>query len=463
MSELGNDIYWIETAPATEMPPLRGDTEADVVVVGGGFTGLWTAYELLLADPELDVVVLEAGDLAHGASGRNAGFAMTLLDMSLSHLLKNQGREAARAAHLAVAESVDAIGAVCAEHGIDCDYHKGGLLVVATNPAQERRVEHDLEAAHTMGLDGFRALSGAEAQELVRSPTYLSGYLEDACATVHPARLAHGLGRVVASLGARLHEHGAVVDLSDAASAGPVTVRTREGSVTAEQVVVATNAWAALLAPFRHKVVPLYTYVILTEPLADAEREAVGWQGRQGVEDKRNYVHYYRITADGRILWGGRDGVIYHDLGIAPRYDKNDAVFGQLEQTFRATFPQLDAVRFSHRWGGPVGITVPFVPYFGSLAGRRVHYGFGYNGHGVAPSHTGGRILCDLVLGRKRGYEELSFVSGKESAFPSLDLLTWAGAELSRRLLQRQDAQMDQRKSSGDMDPMLLRLLRKLG
>lgn len=428
--------------------------------MGGGFTGLWTAYELKAAEPSLDVVMLEAAEVGYGASGRNGGFAMTLLDMSLAHLVANQGEANAKAAHEAVAASVDAIGRACVEHGIDCDYHKGGLLVVATNPAQERRVDRDLEAASRLGLAGFEALTGEEVRARVRSPTYRRGYWEEACAVLHPAKLARGLARVLRDAGVRLHEGSPVRDLERRGDG--VLVRTDAGEVAADQAVVATNAWAAQLPAFRRKVVPLYTYVLLTEPLSDAQWREVGWEGREGIEDKRNYVHYYRVTRDGRILWGGGDGIIHRDLRIRPARDRSDEVLPALEATFRETFPQLRDVEISHHWGGPVGITAPFVPYFGTLEGGRVHYGHGYNGHGVAPTHTGGCILADRVLGRDRGYQSLPFVDGREPAFPPSSL-TYLGAALSRWSLRRQDRAMAEGKGAGDMDPLLLRILKKLG
>lgn len=455
----GSRIHWLETAPHTPSPPLEGGTRCDVAIVGGGFTGLWTAYELKIAAPALDVVVLEAAEIGHGASGRNGGFAMTLLDMSLAHLVDNHGAERARAAHEAVAGSVDAIGRVCAERGIDCDYVKGGLMVVATNEAQEVRVARDLEAASKLGLAGFEALTGAQCQQRVRSPTYRVGYHEEACAVVHPGKLVRGLARVLRDMGVRIYEGTPVTGTDRVCKA--VALRTAGGQVEAEQAVFATNAWAAGIEPFRRKVVPLYTYVLLTEPLTDAQWADVGWQGREGIEDKRNYVHYYRVTGDGRILWGGGDGVIYSDVGIDPSRDRSVEVRASLERTFRATFPQLADLPIAAHWGGPVGITVPFLPYVGTLEDGRVHYGHGYNGHGVAPSHTAGCVLADRVLGRDRGFGPLPFVDTKEPAFPP-KALTYLGAALSRWSLLRQDRAMDAGTGGGDMDPWLLRVLKKL-
>ena len=461
MDKYGSDIFWLETKTDPPERPLSTSEQADVVIVGGGFTGLWTAYALKREDPGLDVVILEANEIAHGASGRNGGFAMTLLDMSLSHLVDNYGVDAARAAYRAVSTSVDSIGATCNEHNIDCDYHKGGLLEVATNSAQKQRIERDLEAHEKLGMEGVRPLTDSQCQDLVHSPTYVGGYLEDACAIVNPAQLARGLKRLVLSLGVRVFENTPGVLAKDA-DGGKMSVKTDEGEVTAEHAVLTTNAWARHFPQFRRKVIPLYTYIVLTEPLTEEQWATVGWQGRHGIEDKRNYVHYYRPTADGRILWGGSDGIVYRNLNIRPQLDRNEAVFSQLEMTFCRTFPQLKDVTFTHRWGGPVAITIPFVPYFGTLAKGNIHYGFGYNGHGVAPSHTGGLILRDLVLGRKTDFTDLLFVRSSEKLFPPQPIL-WLGAAITRKLLLKQDRDMDNGRKGGEMDPFLLRLMNKLG
>lgn len=458
MAKYGSEIFWLEGAPHDVHASLQGAERADVVIIGGGFTGLWTAYELKKSDPSTEVVLLEAEEIAYGASGRNGGFAMTLLDMSLQHLLSSVGKEAARAAHLAVAESVTEIGLVCETEGITCNYDHAGLLVVATNPAQEKRVQRDLDAAETLGLDSIKALSGHEVRAEVDSPTYLSALFDENAATLDPARLTRGLKRVVAESGVRIYEGTPVTGLD--ATQRMLRVRVPRGHVDTAQVVLATNAWAHNLPQFKNKVVPLYSYIVLTEPLDHAVWNEIGWTNRQGIEDKRNYLHYYRRTADGRILWGGRDGVVYARPKIDPSHDRNDKVFKKLEATLRKTFPQLGATRITHRWGGPIAMSPGFVPLFGSIEAERVHYGLAYNGHGVAPSHLGGCILSDLVLGRDRGYGDLFFVGAEEHSFPP-EPLTWLGAELTRRMLLAQDRKMDAGKSASAMDPLILRMARR--
>ncbi len=457
---LGSSSYWHETSRHVPGPVLTGRHDVDVAVVGGGYTGLWTAYQLRESEPSMKVAVIEREMIGFGASGRNGGFAMTLLDMSLAHLRRNHGDAAAKAAHEAVATSVEEMGATIEQHGIDCEWKHGGLMVVATNRGQQRRVDADIEAAEALGLAGFERLSREAAQAEVHSPTYVGGLREEHCAVLHPAKLARGLAQVVQRMGADVFEGTDVTAIEEAG--GKIRLTCAQGVVYADQVVLATNAWASHTPWFKNKVVPLYTYIAMTEPLTDEQWDSVGWDSHCGIEDKRNYVHYYRRTLDGRILWGGSDGIIRYGRGIRPRFDRNDKILERLSGTFRRTFPQLHNVRFTHHWGGPVGITVDFVPLFGTLLEGRMHYGLGYNGHGVAPTHTGGKILRDKVLGKPSELTELCFVDHKEATFPPEPLI-WIGGELTRKALLRQDAQFDQGKNGSEMDPLLLRVMKKLG
>ena len=454
----GSPIYWLETSARAAARPVAGSHSCDVVIIGAGFTGLWTAYHLLEADPSLRVAIVEREVVGYGASGRNGGFAMTLLDMSLAHLRRNHGDDAAKAAHAAVATSVEEIGATVAAGNIDCEWRHGGLMVVATNPGQQQRIDVDLATAEALDLAGFTRLSAEEAQAEVHSPTYVGALREEHCGVLHPAKLAQGLALVIEAMGATIFEGTDCVSVDEAN--GRIHVTTPDGAILADQVVLATNAFAVHTPWFRAKVVPLYTYVGLTQPLTDAQWDEVGWSSHCGIEDKRNFVHYYRRTLDGRILWGGSDGVIHYRGRIKPRYDSNEKIRNRLRRTFEWTFPQLASVPFSHHWGGPVGITGEFVPLFGTLLDGRLHYGLGYNGHGVAPSHTGGKILRDRVLGQETDLTRLCFVDSKEPTFPP-EPLRWIGSELTRRSLLRQDARLADGAQEGDMDPLLLRLMKR--
>jgi glycine/D-amino acid oxidase-like deaminating enzyme len=457
VGQYGSTILWQETLGARPpTSPAVGDLRADVAVIGAGFTGLWAAYHLLREDPTLDLVVLDAHEPGFGASGRNGGFAMTLLDMSLHRLAANWGDAAAAHAHRAVARSVVAIDRTVREEGIDAELEATGLLRVATNEAQLGRLDRELATAERLGLEGFRRLDRSQVQAQVHSPTYLGGLVEDHCAIVNPAKLVVGLAEVLRDAGVRLHGGSPVTSLTP--EPGGMALTTPGATVRADTVVLATNGWTHRVPGLERRSLPLYTYVVVTEPLSDAQWQAIGWEGRQGIEDERNYVHYYRPTADGRILWGGTDAV--HELGgpIVPRRDRHERIRRRLEREFLATFPQLGRVRFTHHWGGPLSVTSRFAPELGSLHGGRLHYAFGYSGHGVAPAHTAGRVLRDLVLGRESDDTALCFVASGAPPLPP-EPVAWLGAELSRQLLQRQDRRMDRGRSAGDADPLLLRLL----
>lgn len=458
MGQHGSSILWLESVePRGATDTIDGRSSADVVIVGGGFTGLWTAHHLIRRDPGLEVVVIDAHHVGDGASGRNGGFAMTLLDFSLHRFARNWGDDAAATAHRAVARSVEAIGTTVREESLDCDLEHNGLLRVATNEAQLDRLDRELDTAERLGLSGFMALDHAGVQAQVSSPTYLAGLLEEHCAIVNPAKLCVELARVLRASGVRIVEGAAVTDLSETREG--VRVTTPVGMIDAGSVVLATNAWTHRFGGFERATMPLYTYVVVTEPLSDAQWDSIGWAGRQGIEDERNYVHYYRPTADGRILWGGTDAVYRYGGPISPRRDRHERIRRRLEREFLLTFPQLGRVRFTHHWGGPISVTSGFVPRIGTLGDGRVHHAFGYAGHGVAPAHTAGSILADRVLGRDT--DELCFVDRRQPDYPP-EPLTWIGAELTRQLLQRQDRRMDRGLDAGDTDPLLLQVLDRL-
>lgn len=460
VSHLGSTTLWHEGLGArAPRPPWAGTGYADVVIIGGGFTGLWTALQLQEHAPELTIVVLEAHAIAAGASGRNGGFAMTLLDFDLHRFAASWGDAAAAHAHRAVARSVREIVATVEATGIDAEVAHTGLLRVATNPGQLRRIERDHATAERLGIEGSTLLDAHATRAELDSPSYLGGRTEPDCALVNPAKLAVGLADLAERRGVRIHEGTPVVDL--AARPGGVVATTPRGQVHADTAVLATNAWTHRFPATRGWSAPLSTYIVVTEPLTEQQWAAIGWRSGQGVEDARNYVHYFRPTPDGRILWGGTDAVYRYGGPISPRRDRHEPIRRRLEAELMATFPQLGRVRFTHHWGGPIAVTSRFVPRIGSLDGGRVHYAFGYSGHGVAPTHTAGRILRDRILGRVTEDTEVCFVDTPQPRFPP-EPLTWIGAESTRRLLQRQDRRMDRGADGGEVDPLLLRVLDRL-
>jgi glycine/D-amino acid oxidase-like deaminating enzyme len=442
-------------APSYEpAPPLEGDRRADVAIIGGGYTGLWTAYHLKTEQPSLEVAVLEQEVAGYGASGRNGGFAMTLLARSLDDLKAQFGPTEALEAHKAVVAAVDGIGQFTKENGVDCDFEKNGIITVSTTAWQDAIIENDVKAAQEMGIQDIKFLDGKAVRDTVHSPTYRCGHEEGACAILNPAKLAWGLAGAIRKKGVALYEGTPVkgVRVAD----GKVEVKTEGGTLRADKAVLATNAYSVHFPHIAKWVVPLYTYIVLTEPLTPEQWESIGWKGRQGIEDRLGGLHYYRPTADGRIAWGG-DAFPYHfGSRVGPQYDRDETVFARLRASFAKTFPTLSGVKFTHEWGGPVAITVRFVPTFGSLEGGRVHYGIGYSGHGVAPTYVGGEILRDLVLERTTERTNLCVVKKEAVAFPP-EPLRYLAVTASLKHLDTQD-----RSEVVVKPPFLMRLVQKL-
>lgn len=447
--------FWQEGAPPYEpVPPLEGDRRTDVAIIGGGFAGLWTAYHLKTEQPSLEVAVLEQEVAGYGASGRNGGFAMALLGRSLHDLKEQFGPAEALEAHKSVAAAVDGIGRFGKENAVDFDYEKNGVITVSTMAWQDATIENDVKAAQEMGIQDVRFLDGEAVRDMVHSPTYRCGHEERACAILNPAKLAGGLARVVRKKGVALYEGTPVREVRS--TEGAVEVQTEGGLLRAQKVVLATNAYSVHFPHIARWVIPLYTYIVLTEPLTPDQWDSIGWKGRQGIEDRLGGFHYYRPTVDGRIAWGGEAFPYHYRSGIGPQFDQDESVFARLRESFAYTFPTLSDVKFTHSWGGPVGITIRFVPTFGTLEGGRVHYGVGHCGHGVAPTYVGGEILRDLVLDRETERTNLCFVKRQAVAFPREPLRYLATAS-TLRYMERQD-----RSEKAVKPPFLMRMVQRL-
>lgn len=429
--------FWLETAGAyTEQPPLDGSQRADVAIVGGGFTGLSTALHLKQAQPELNVALLEAEVIGWGASGRNAGFAMTLFGLTLGLTKTFFGRPNALQAQRYMQRAVDYVGELVAEHRLDCDYERTGFLRVATNAAYERRIRREIDLAHAVGIDDIGWLPAAQLAELVRSPRYLGAWHEQRCALVNPAKLSRELRRICLDKGVTIHERTRVSELSRRGQ-GAVVLETDRGSVSAERVVLATNAWSHLIPEIRGKQTPAWTYIVLTEPLTPRQLEPIGWRQRQGIEDARNLVHYYRLTADNRLLMGGGDV----EIGYGRRMDRDahHRIWRHLEGHIRETFPSLADVAITHRWGGPVSVPLEMIPAIGTLGDRRVIWSLGCMGHGVSLAHLNGLTIAQLLRGERSWLTETFFVNRRTLPWPP-DPLRYAAGYAVRGYMRVEDA-----------------------
>lgn len=398
--------YWLEKDVYEPGPSLRGDAKADVVIIGGGFTGLWTAYHLLRADPGMTIIVLERDVVGNAASGRNAGSCLPPGQRHRQALVEALGRERATAFQRGAEEAVNTIERVCAEEKIDAELMRCNTLTVSSTPIQDDHVRRDIELAQAIGTS-VRFLERDEIQDRVHSETLRFGVEEGPYLLVNPTRLVRGLKEAVIRRGGQVFEHTPMEHLSQ--SKAGVTVRTPNGSVRAERGLLGVNAYGTRIPQLRGRVMPFYSYNLVSERLTDEQWERVGWKSRELVIDRRVFMLAYRPTIDGRILWGGRDAP-YRPDSPDPRYERDDYIFRRLEESFRWTFPQLHDVRFEYGWGGPEGITGSFMPGAGWLPGQRVAYAFGYNGVGVSLTNLLAMSIRDLMLERDTQFSRLGVV-----------------------------------------------------
>jgi glycine/D-amino acid oxidase-like deaminating enzyme len=406
-----NQVWWLEEAgPVEPAPPLPGDTEADVAIVGGGFTGLWTALALHEREPGLDVVVLEERTCGQGPSGRNGGFCHGYWS-HLPRLRERFGDEGAREVARAGAAIVPGVRAFCEANGVDAWLRESGMLRVSAAPAQDPAVDEEVEAARELGVpEEAVPLSGHELAARIESPVFRRGvFLRDG-ATVQPARLVLGLRE--AALGkVRLHERTHVAGIED----GVVT--TAHGRVRAREVVVAVNAAAAGWKPLRRRLTPFGSYVVLTEPVPEL-LDQINWTGGEAVLDGRMFLHYFRTTDDGRVLMGSGSGPIGFGGRIDDRFWRDEATVGRAERGLRRLLPGLEDAKVTHAWGGPIDVSSDHLPFFGTVPGTRLHYGAGYSGHGVGPSWLGGQILARLALGVDDELTRLPLVTRRVPKLP---------------------------------------------
>ena len=418
------------------LPALRGAATTGLAVVGGGYTGLWTALRAKERYPHLEVTVLEAGVCGDQASGRNGGFASASLTHGFGNGHARWPDELAELDRLG-AENLDAIGDTVARYGIDCRWERTGELDVATEPHQVAELTELHEAMRAAGHE-VELLDESAVRTEVASPTYLAGLWDRrGTAMVEPARLAWGLRRACLELGVRIHEHTPVTGLAREGDA--MVVHARTGSLRASRVALGTNAFPPLLRRLRLRTVPVYDYVLATEPLSASQLASVGWRNRQGIGDSANMFHYYRLTRDNRIVWGGYDAVYYFGSRIARSLEQRDTTHGLLAEHFFATFPQLEGLRFSHRWGGVIDTCTQFTAFFGTAHGGRVSYALGYTGLGVASTRFGADVMLDLLHGEETERTALRMVREKPLPFPP-EPFRYAGVQLTRWSAARADA-----------------------
>ena len=441
-------VFWLDdSGERPSFEPLRGVATTDLAVVGGGYAGLWTAVLAKRRNPGARVVLLEANTVGWAASGRNGGF----VDASLTH-----GESNGRSRWPGEYDELERLGAAnlegmasdIADLGIDCQFERTGMLEVAVEP-------HQVEWARE-GAGEF--LDRAAVRAEIDSPIFLAGTFErDSCGLVHPGRLAHELARVASEHGVEIHEHSRVTAIESERSGGDraVTLRTDSGSVVADRVALGTNIFPSLIKRTRLFTVPVYDYVLMTEPLSAEQLAGVGWAGRQGLGDLANQFHYLRLSADNRILIGGYDAIYRYGRRVRPAYERRPESHRRLAAHFFTMFPQLEGVRFSHRWAGAIDTSTQFCAFHGLARQGRVAYAAGFTGLGVGATRFAAEVMLDRLAGDTTPRTSLTMVGRMPLPFPPEPVAS-VGINLTRHSLDRADHREGERN-------LLLRALDKAG
>ncbi len=445
--------FWLDDPGRPQaVSALVADTRCDLLVVGGGYSGLWTALIAKERDPSLDVVLIEAQEIGWAASGRNGGFCAASLTHGTGNGAQRWPGEMARLEQLGM-RNLQAIEDAVERYRIDCDWERTGELDIATEPYQVEELHELAETAARYGTE-LTVLDAEQVRAEIDSPTFLGALWDkDGVAMVNPARLAWGLKQACLDQGVRIHEHTRAEEIEQQGAG--ISVRTPYARVLANRVALATNVFRSLVKRHRPYTIPVYDYALMTEPLTDDQLASIGWRHRQGFADSANQFHYVRLSADNRILWGGYDAIYHYRGRVRAEHDQRPETFATLARHFARTFPQLDGVRFSHAWGGAIDASTRFSAFFDTSHQGKVAYAAGYTGLGVGATRFGAEVMLDLLAGERTERTELEMVRRKPLPFPP-EPVRWTGIQLTRRSL----ALADERQGRRDL---WLRTLDRLG
>lgn len=411
-----NVSFWLSGLDVHVEPPLKQNIDIDIAIIGGGFTGLNTAYNLYQMDKNLKIAIIEKDFVGFGASGRNAGFSMTLFGFTLEITALRFGKENAKHAHHYMVDAVQYVHDLIHQHKLDSDYEYPGFLRVAINDTYAKRIQKEIDFAHKLDLSGIYWINQEDVQKRVHSDIYKGAWWEPHCGLLNPAKHAIALKNLIKKYNIPIYENTPVLEIKKEKSNNKIVIKTPEAQIKADKVVITTNAYSFFYKPLKNKQTPIFTYVIITEPLKDDHFRSIGWKGREGIEDSRNFVHYYRLTKDNRILMGGRD------IGLSYNYDlnkdHNESIFKKLKEDLIKTFPSLKNVKIDFTWGGPVSATLDFAPVIGFLGDKNIIYSFGCMGHGVSLTQYNGLTITELLLNQQTKRTEIFFVNRKIIPFP---------------------------------------------
>ena len=407
--------FWLDDPLRPDpQPDLTKEISTDLLVIGAGYSGLWTALLAKEENPSRDVVIVEGGEAATGASGRNGGFMDASITHGFSNGLSRWPKELPTLLKLGF-HNLNDIEETLKRYNIECDYLRSGEINLATEPHQVEELKEELEEVKPFQLN-YQFYDRDELQSVVKSPIYIAGLKHSDASLVNPAQLAWGLRKACLDLGVQLYENSPVTKLEE--NGNTVIAHTPNGRIRANRVALATNAFPPLLKRLSYYVVPVYDYALMTEPLTPEQREAIGWHGREGLSDASRQFHYFRTTVDGRILWGGYDAVYYWNNGFGEHLETSQEMFERLSEHFFQAFPQLEGLRFSHAWGGAIDTCSRFAPFWGTAHGGKTAYSMGFTGLGVGSTRFGANVMLDLLYDKKTERTNLEFVKTKPLPFP---------------------------------------------
>lgn len=408
--DYSNYSYWLETCgdDLTPRPALEGTIDADIAILGAGYTGLWTAYYLLRADPSLKVVLLEKEIAGFGASGRNGGWCSSGFPMTVGRLAQLYGRNAAIQVQQMMYGAVDEVGRVAQEEDLDIDFQKGGSLRLARGPHQLPAIQESYESYKELGLeDHYELLDEQETAQRIRVTKAVGSLYSPETAVIHPGKLVRGLARTIERMGGTIFEQTAVTDFTTGAYPA---LHSKQGNVRARIIALCGEAYLSQLRKVGRQVMPMYSLITLTEPLSQSDWELIGWEQRECVASSRYTVDYLSKTPDGRILFGGRGAPYHFRSRMDDAYDQHPATHRMLQDYVREWFPMLKDVKFTHTWGGPVGWPRDFMPTMSFNLRENLATARGYTGMGVATANLSGRVLTDLMMGRQSQLTTLPMV-----------------------------------------------------
>ena len=453
MRPIEETCYWLAHLPRHEVTSLQTPAETDIVVIGGGLTGLWTALFLKELDPAREVAVVEQGIAAWGASGRNAGMLAETIDHTHGLAIQHFGRaEAARLAALGEANARE-LTDFLRDRDIQCDYEPSGRFMASFTEAHLAEAQRNLDVARSLGIESHRVLTREQMQAEVHSPLYIGGLEVRGGGILDPARMTDGLRREAQRLGVRVFERTRVERIEE--DGAGVRLTANGTTLRARRAVLGTSAYTHHLLPqVRHRFIPLYDYIMVSEPLTAAQWELIGWKGRQGITDGRTFFNYYRPTADGRVLWGTSEATYYRGNRVDASCDHSPRHEQALRASWRRTFPQLADLEWPYAWGGPICSTTRLTPYFAKALGGRAWYGLGFTGHGLGSTRLAGRILAHLALDRPSELLSLSLVTKLPFPYPPEPLRGWAVEAVTRDL---------RKVDRGESPSLMLRLLERMG